>query len=168
MKKQKEIGWQAFLEGTPATGWSDVQQRYFEWIGSRKTGKRWLTSVIQKMWDIAWDLWDHRCKILHNKDSSILHARQEDDIKTEFDKGTAGLLPHTKRMFSDGLLRVLQRNQQRREAWIVCVQAARARCLRKKEQRQHSYTQERESMMHWLLDDVEEEDSSDDVISTAL
>ena len=168
MKKQEEIGWQAFLEGTPATGWGEVQQRYFDWIGSKKTGKRWLTSVIQKMWDIAWDLWDHRCKILHNKDSSILHARQEDDIKTEFDKGTAGLLPHTKRMFSDGLLRVLQRNQQRREAWIVCVQAARARCLRKKEQRQHSYSQERESMINWLLDDVEEEDPSDDVISTAL
>ena len=54
------IGWKSLLEGRTALGWSEVQQRYLQWIGSRRSGLRWLTTVIQKLWDIAWDMWDHR------------------------------------------------------------------------------------------------------------
>ena len=57
---QNKIGWQALLEGCPAKGWEESQQMYFSWIGSRRTGKRWLSAVIRKLWDVAWDMWDHR------------------------------------------------------------------------------------------------------------
>ena len=30
---QDGIGWQAFLEGAPAKGWSDAQQRYYDSLG---------------------------------------------------------------------------------------------------------------------------------------
>ena len=54
---QDGIGWQALLEGAPAKGWSDAQQRYYDALGKRNTGERWLTAIIQKLWDVAWDLW---------------------------------------------------------------------------------------------------------------
>jgi hypothetical protein len=53
-----------------------VQQRYYEWIGSRRSGLRWLTAQIQKLWDIAWDMWDNRNRVLHEQEHSV--AREGD------------------------------------------------------------------------------------------
>jgi hypothetical protein len=56
---QDRIGWLAFFEGCIAVEWSGVQEAHFLWLGCRNTGKRWATSLIVKLWEIAWDLWDH-------------------------------------------------------------------------------------------------------------
>ena len=81
---QDGIGWQALLEGAPAKGWSDAQQRYYDALGRRNTGERWLM-VIQKLWDVAWDLWDHRNNVLHKKDDGVLHQQLQTNIQ---DKST--------------------------------------------------------------------------------
>jgi hypothetical protein len=47
-----------------SVGWSEVQHRYYEFLDSRRTGLRWLTALIQKLWDVAWDMWDHRNRAL--------------------------------------------------------------------------------------------------------
>jgi hypothetical protein len=55
----------AILSGRPSpVGWSEVQHRYYEFLDSRRTGLRWLTALIQKLWDVAWDMWDHRNRAL--------------------------------------------------------------------------------------------------------
>ena len=36
-----------------AKGWSDAQQRYFESLGKQNTGERWLTAIIQKLWEVS-------------------------------------------------------------------------------------------------------------------
>jgi hypothetical protein len=51
VQKQDDVGWQSLLEGRPSLGWSEVQQRYYDWVGSRRSGLRWLTALIQKLWD---------------------------------------------------------------------------------------------------------------------
>ena len=38
---QDLVGWQAFLEGCPVLGWQETQQRFYNWIGSRRTGARY-------------------------------------------------------------------------------------------------------------------------------
>ena len=81
------MGWQAFLEGAPAIGWAETQQRYFDFIKSKRTGKRWLSAVIRKCWDIAWDQWDHRNKVLNDKDHSILTIRTDLEIKDQVQLG---------------------------------------------------------------------------------
>lgn len=35
---QDSIGWTNFLEGCIAQSWTDTQQSYYEWLGSRRTG----------------------------------------------------------------------------------------------------------------------------------
>ena len=57
---QDQISWQALLEGCLSLEWQGVQQHYYLWMGIRKTGRRWLSSLIKKLWEIAWDQWDHR------------------------------------------------------------------------------------------------------------
>ena len=46
----------------PEKGWSDAQQRYYESLGKQNTGERWLTAIIQKLWDVSGGY--HRERIL--------------------------------------------------------------------------------------------------------
>jgi hypothetical protein len=65
---QNEVGWQAFMEGCPAPGWQDTQQQYYWFLLSRKTGIQWLSALIRKLWQIAWDMWEHCNGVLHDKE----------------------------------------------------------------------------------------------------
>jgi len=38
VRRQTDIGWQGFLEEFIATDWEFVQQTYYSWAGSKKTG----------------------------------------------------------------------------------------------------------------------------------
>jgi hypothetical protein len=55
IKAQDSFGWLAFFEGCIAV-WAGVQEAHFIWLGRRNTGKRWATSLVVKLWEIAWDL----------------------------------------------------------------------------------------------------------------
>jgi len=47
-ERQELIGWQRFFEGWLTQEWARVQQSYYDLIHSRKTGRRWVTALIQK------------------------------------------------------------------------------------------------------------------------
>ena len=53
------IGWLALFEGCIAVQWAGAQEAHFIWAGRRNTGKRWATSLVVKLLEVAWDLWDH-------------------------------------------------------------------------------------------------------------
>jgi hypothetical protein len=68
VEQQDEIGWSNMIEGWVAIGWTEVQEAYYRSLGSRRTGLRWTVAIINKLWDIAWDLWEQRNGILHDKE----------------------------------------------------------------------------------------------------
>jgi hypothetical protein len=70
---QDRLGWLAFFEGCIPFKWADVQEAHFIWLGRRNTGKRWATSPIVKLWEIAWGIWDHRNQIK-------LHVESAQDV----------------------------------------------------------------------------------------
>jgi hypothetical protein len=35
-----------------------------------------LTALIQKLWDVAWDMWDHRNRVLHDQEHSVARDLQ--------------------------------------------------------------------------------------------
>ncbi len=63
---QENLGWQNFLEGCMSGKWREIQQRYYTWLGSRKTGLWWAVALIQKLWDVSWDQWEHWNAVLHD------------------------------------------------------------------------------------------------------
>jgi hypothetical protein len=87
-QSQTAIGWN-LLEGWLSSSWADTQQAYLSSIRSRRSGRRWLISLIKKLWDVSWDLWDHRNGIMHRNaqqlqsadliqlDCSVTHAYQD-------------------------------------------------------------------------------------------
>jgi hypothetical protein len=101
VQKQDAIGWQ--LSGRPALQAGEVQHRYYEFLDSRRTGLRWLTALIQKLWDVAWDMWDHRNRVLHDQEHSVARDLQIQQITDEFATGSVGLAREAKLLFSGGL-----------------------------------------------------------------
>ncbi len=85
-----------------------MQNRYYEWLGGRRSGLRWLTALIQKLWDIAWDMWDIGNRVLHETEHSVARDLQNRQITDEFDTGPAGLAPAAKVLFRRGLPSLLR------------------------------------------------------------
>jgi hypothetical protein len=62
-----------------------------------------LTALIQKLWDVAWDMWDHRNRVLHDQEHSVARDLQIQQITDEFATGSVGLAREAKLLFSGGL-----------------------------------------------------------------
>jgi hypothetical protein len=69
---QSAVGWKHFFEGRHHKQWQTLQEQYYSKHSISKSGKRWSRAIIIKLWDIAWDLWEHRNGIAHGKESILL------------------------------------------------------------------------------------------------
>ena len=63
---QQEIGPNAFIEGLLAKEWEQAQGAYLTAIESKRNPSRWVTELIKKLWNVAWDMWDSRNGEVHN------------------------------------------------------------------------------------------------------
>ena len=147
---QDGIGWQAFLEGAPAKGWSDAQQRYYDALGRRNTGERWLTAIIQKSWDVAWDLWDHRNNVVHKKDDGVLRQQLQHDIRAQVNLGSSTLTAQARPLLRQRLAVLLTARTEVQKAWLLRVVNARARFLRRHTEVSGGYHRERILMRRFL------------------
>ena len=67
--KQDAVGWRNFMEGGILQAWAAKQQSYYDWLARRNTGKRWITTLITKLWEISWNMWEQRNGELQNPES---------------------------------------------------------------------------------------------------
>ena len=74
VQEQNQIGWNRFFEGWLSSQWVIAQQHYYSVTKSNKTGRRWVIAIIQNLWDTAWDLWEHRNEVLHEKENLVTRA----------------------------------------------------------------------------------------------
>jgi hypothetical protein len=87
---QDRIGWTNLMLGRAAGEWAAAQQDYLDYLGRRKTGKRWLIAITAKLLKISWDMWDHRNGILHHKDHLWKQAESKalnSSIEDKYDQG---------------------------------------------------------------------------------
>jgi hypothetical protein len=66
LKAQNSIGWYPLLLGHVSNSWRDVQQAYYTSLGLDNTGKQWVKQLILQLFNISWDMWEHRNGIKHN------------------------------------------------------------------------------------------------------
>jgi hypothetical protein len=85
LRQQFALGLHALADGFIHPSWSETQQKYYEYLGRRRTGLRWHTQLIRRLWETAWDLWSHRLRILDSPDSLAL-ARQHDSLNERIDQ----------------------------------------------------------------------------------
>jgi len=128
--KQDRIGWDAAFEGRWSSDWAHVQQAYLTFIGSKKTGRRWLTMVIQKMWDIAWDLWEDRNGVNADKQAARQLLALQTRVTAEFQCGYRLLHFRSQALFTRcTLTQRLTHSEPTLRSWLLRVEQARRRCL---------------------------------------
>jgi hypothetical protein len=91
---QDRIGWLAFFKGCIAVEWAGVREAHFIWLGQRNTGKQWATSLVVKLWEVAWDPQDHRNQIKKHVETRQDVARREAimlAVRSEHAFGRSGL-----------------------------------------------------------------------------
>ena len=77
LAQQADIGWGNLLEGWISSKWALEQQTSYDSIHSRRSGTRWASSLLRRIWMISWEMWDHRNSILHQQEN-VLSLRVED------------------------------------------------------------------------------------------
>jgi hypothetical protein len=88
VEKQNKLGWRSFFEGRPAVGWSKAQESWFVQIGKpRRSGKRWLSAVIRKMQNVAWDMWQHRNQVVHDGVNGSIIQEMREKVRQELEIG---------------------------------------------------------------------------------
>jgi hypothetical protein len=117
IEDQERVGWQAMLAGIPVIGWAEVQQRYLVWRKKRKTGKRWLSAIIQKLWNVAWDMWDHQNSILHDSDINEAEQQLNREVEEEFTRGSHTVTREARQMFRRGMNVILAFPSPAKHAW---------------------------------------------------
>ena len=147
---QDAIGWDNFFEGCIALEWERVQAAYYAWCRSKKSGRRWTTALITKLWDIAWDLWEQRIGIFHGQaNAETLHGMIEVDnsICTQYHCGPGLLSQRDHHLFNRPLSDILDESITYRQRWLLRVETARERVAR---WHALTFTGERQLLHNWL------------------
>jgi len=126
-QEQRDIGWESAFDGWLSLQWRSEQDQYWSQIRSQKSSKRWTSELIKKLWDIAWDMWEHWNEALHHdpeNQMSILESVVNDKIQHFYAIGTVSL-PHDAMCFlalplEEQLLKPLTT----KTLWVESIEAA--------------------------------------------
>jgi hypothetical protein len=150
---QDLLGWRAFLEGCVLKEWAAKQQEYYTWLERKNTGRRWVTTLIKKMWEISWDMWKQRNDELTNPESPASlreHARLDAIIHLEY-ADLQNLANRDRRWFRRPPEVVATESIEYKQQWIESVGLARARYARRHARRNNLDLQaERIAMRNFL------------------
>ncbi len=92
--EQTQIGWDRLLDGWLSQYWRSQQDKIWSQVRSHKSSRRWTSALIQKLWDISWDMWDHHNKELHSgslEQQQILHSAVNEQIQWVYARGAQQL-----------------------------------------------------------------------------
>ena len=113
--------------------WAAKQREYYTWLQKRNTGKRWATTLIKKLWEISWDMWEHRNGELRNPESPASlreHARLDARIYHEY-KDILTLAIKDRRWFGRSKEVIATETIAYKQQWLESVGLARARFARR-------------------------------------
>ena len=118
---QDLLGWDFFLEGILSTTWAEFQQRYYIRLDKRHSGHRWLTQLIKRLWQIAWDIWEYRNDVNASKNlqqsDQQLTAQIQDTLRQPLPATVAPLLD------GDAVPLHPYSSISRKRAWLTSVNA---------------------------------------------
>ena len=126
VQTQHRIGWKSFIEGFISTDWKRCQAEHLS--RTRKSPELWMAKLQNKIWQIAWTMWDHRNKHLH-EDNNHIHATSlealNDQIMTELAIGLDTLPQKYSRLFQRRQEACIKDTIDQKRQWLTSVWAAR-------------------------------------------
>jgi hypothetical protein len=125
VNQQTRIGWKNLLEGCPALAWAEVQQAFFRTFGNKRTGRRWVAALVQKLAETAWHMWDHRNSVNNDKETATRSLEVNRSIKEEYAKGFGNLDRSARQLARQAMSALLVKGLGYRESWLRAIQAAK-------------------------------------------
>ena len=118
-----------FLMALSPPAWSQAHQAYMISLGRRTTGIQWMSRIIRRIWQIAWDLWIHRRSVLESTDAAILpaiHISLNMDIDFAFQtyRGLPNPLPSISRWFARDPIHLHKESVDWKRRWLEMVNSA--------------------------------------------
>jgi hypothetical protein len=146
---QDLVGWRSFLEGCVLNDWAAKQQSYYEWLQRKNTGKRWTTTLIKKLWEVTWDMWEHRnAERISPTSPAALREHARLDVRIHAEYALPRLLSIKDRRWFIRPKEVLcTESIEYKLQWLESVTLARARYARR---HRHDHTFERAAMREYL------------------
>jgi hypothetical protein len=130
IQEQSNIGWQNFFEGWIPSGWEEAQHAFYTLIRSHRTGRRWTICLIKKLWNVAWDMWEHRNGVLHQQDNSVTMAEiihLDRKVRSlHFQLKNASISTQDKYLLSISLEMLLAKDSIYKNTWLSQAQVALA------------------------------------------
>ena len=123
--QQAPMGWRSLLEGCPAAAWAEVQHSYFLTFGSKHTGRRWVSALVQKLAETAWHMWDHRNSVNNEKETATLSLEVNRKIEEEHRLGFWNLDASARRLGAQSKQALLAKGLGYRQSWLRSIRAAR-------------------------------------------
>ena len=128
--EQDKIGWDTFLFGFVSLEWQKLQNEHYASMGSLRTGKRWVSALIRKLWEVAWDQWDHRNSQLHGEQKLDEYTDTDDldlEVRHEYATGRPPNCPARFRRYFryDSVDEVLALSNLERRLWVRSVKTIR-------------------------------------------
>ena len=125
---QQKIEWRLMLDGCLSVEWAECQQRYLTWIGSRKSGKKWVAGLIYKLWEIEWDAWMDRNSVIH--DTPLAEERMgsllmDKALEWEWTVGFDSFPAIVRVILPEDISLVLKGELDERKGWLVLVRRTR-------------------------------------------
>jgi hypothetical protein len=116
------------FEGCIPKSWIETQACYLLFIKCNKNLLRWVSALIVKMWQIAWNMWELRNSAEHENDDKLLLDTLNLEIElliTKYEGRSDGPLHPSE------LAKVRSATIPYKRAWISNLHAAEARAARK-------------------------------------
>jgi len=138
------------LDGWLTRGWRNHQEKIWKHAKSRKSSLRWTAALIQKLWDVSWDMWDHRNKELFAGtpiQQQITHSLVDDQIKELYAGGAQQLPWDALKFLRQPVETILQYPLASKQIWLDAIRTAQQR------RQQHEYGRylgEQCFMVTWL------------------
>ena len=149
IRAQDVLGWDKFILGFWPLQWEGAQSQYLQSLQCKLTIKRWIISLIRKLWDIIWDMWEHRNEKLHHSEQGELVLQLNMEVAAEYRRGHSHLSRKEKTLFQRPVTSILQSSIPYKQLWLQRIQSARQKQALRQMAGQQAYASERRQMRLW-------------------
>ena len=121
---QQQIGWFNFILGFWSKNFLQCQQEHLQQRNSEKSPYLLLASVQRKIWKIAWDIWEHRNKFLHETNHSYHPTEKraiDKEIAHEWEKQLDGLPRQYLTLFHGTLQQKHAKSHTAKLKWLTTI-----------------------------------------------
>ena len=84
IRAQLQLGWFHFMEGRLTVAFASFMQEYYDKRKIKKTGIKWTSGFITKMWThLYWPQWTNRNEFVHKLNVEAVQSRRREELESE-------------------------------------------------------------------------------------